>query len=117
MFLSPPSTLFLCYFYSNPVSPNQSFDFPAFEIIINDTNPIWGYCSQKNHCDQGMVFSINANETSNQTFADFLALALQSNIANPTIPEIEGGELITSTSTAAPIRHTMIVGSTSGSLT
>src|ERR1700720_1394418 len=70
-----------------------------------------------------MVFSINADEssTSNETFADFLALALKSNIANPTIPEIEGGELIMSTSTstltASPIRHTMIVGSTSGSLT
>lgn len=33
-----------------------------FTITVNDTKPIWAYCSQTNgnHCQQGMVHSINA---------------------------------------------------------
>jgi len=31
-----------------------------FDIVINDTKPIWIYCAQADHCQKGMVASINA---------------------------------------------------------
>lgn len=33
---------------------------PSYSIEINDTRPIWFYCSQGRHCQQGMVGVINA---------------------------------------------------------
>ncbi|KAJ3533241.1 hypothetical protein NMY22_g7420 [Coprinellus aureogranulatus] len=49
--------------------------FPTFTIKINDTAPIWGYCGQTNHCQSGMVFSINAVESGPNNFAAFRQLA------------------------------------------
>jgi len=57
-----------------PVATNAT-DFPTFTITVNDTAPIWGYCSQTGHCGQGMVFSINAVESGPNNFAAFQALA------------------------------------------
>ncbi|KAJ7776632.1 hypothetical protein DFH07DRAFT_911954 [Mycena maculata] len=59
-----------------PVSETVTV-FPTFNITINDTQPIWGYCGQQGppvHCQQGMVFSINAPLTGN-TFEAFQKLA------------------------------------------
>ncbi len=41
-----------------PVSENSSM-MPSYSIAINDTKPIWFYCSQGKHCQQGMVGVIN----------------------------------------------------------
>ncbi|KAH6892834.1 Cupredoxin, partial [Coprinopsis sp. MPI-PUGE-AT-0042] len=46
-----------------------------FSITINDTNPIWGFCAQGTHCQNGMVFSINAPTSGAETFATFQAKA------------------------------------------
>ncbi|KAL8698359.1 MAG: hypothetical protein Q9201_006616 [Fulgogasparrea decipioides] len=32
---------------------------PSYTIMINDTKPIWYYCSQGDHCQDGMVGVIN----------------------------------------------------------
>ncbi|KAK0470413.1 uncharacterized protein EV420DRAFT_1256763 [Desarmillaria tabescens] len=61
-----------------PVAANAT-DFPTFQIRINDTAPIWGYCGQTNHCGSGMVFSINAVETGPNNFAAFKELAIRTN--------------------------------------
>lgn len=53
--------------------------FPTFNITVNDTAPVWAYCRQANHCGGGMVFAINAVESSNKSFAAFQALAKQIN--------------------------------------
>ncbi|KAL4256206.1 Cupredoxin [Pleurotus pulmonarius] len=53
--------------------------FPTFEITVNDTAPIWGYCGQGNHCGTGMVFSINAVESGPNNFAAFQQLARRIN--------------------------------------
>ncbi|KAF8163188.1 hypothetical protein B0H34DRAFT_764538 [Crassisporium funariophilum] len=53
--------------------------FPSYTIRVNDTNPIWAYCRQGNHCGQGMVFSANAVETGSKNFGAFQALAKQLN--------------------------------------
>ncbi|KAJ7074993.1 hypothetical protein B0H15DRAFT_43590 [Mycena belliarum] len=63
-----------------PVADNAT-DFPTFQITINDTAPIWGYCGQQGppvHCTSGMVFSINAVETGPNNFAAFKELAMRS---------------------------------------
>jgi len=61
-----------------PVAANAS-TFPSFSIVVNDTNPVWAYCRQTDHCEQGMVFAINANDTSSKSFTAFEALANSSN--------------------------------------
>lgn len=66
----------------NPVAPNATY-FPTFEIVVNDTNPIWGYCRQQaanfSHCGVGMVFSINAKEGTDKSFEAFQHLAVTKN--------------------------------------
>jgi len=49
---------------------------PVFTMMVNDTKPIWIYCSQKGHCQEGMVMAINAPSTGNKTFAAFKTLAM-----------------------------------------
>ncbi|THH21089.1 hypothetical protein EW146_g381 [Bondarzewia mesenterica] len=61
-----------------PVSDNAT-SFPTFTIKVNDSAPIWAFCAQANHCGSGMVFSVNANESSPNTFAAFQARAKQIN--------------------------------------
>ncbi len=53
--------------------------FPTFTVQVNDTAPIWAYCRQESHCGQGMVFAVNANESSPKSFEAFEALARQLN--------------------------------------
>ncbi|KAF9482841.1 hypothetical protein BDN70DRAFT_828397 [Pholiota conissans] len=69
--------------------------FPTFQITVHDTAPIWGYCGQTNHCQSGMVFSINAVESGPNTFEAFQQLALRSNASSTT----SGGASTTTTST------------------
>ncbi|KAJ7211089.1 hypothetical protein C8J57DRAFT_1097770 [Mycena rebaudengoi] len=57
-----------------PVEVNAT-KFPSFRITVNDTQPIWGYCGQTDHCSSGMVFAINAVESGPKNFAAFQALA------------------------------------------
>lgn len=61
-----------------PVTADAS-GFPTYNITVNDTAPVWAYCRQANHCGNGMVFAINAVESSNKSFAAFQALAKQIN--------------------------------------
>ncbi|UNI19259.1 hypothetical protein JDV02_005455 [Purpureocillium takamizusanense] len=48
-----------------------------FQVVINDTKPIWYYCAQTtgNHCQSGMVGSINAALTGDKTFDAFKVVA------------------------------------------
>ncbi|OAQ91406.1 extracellular serine-rich protein [Purpureocillium lilacinum] len=56
------------------LSPNPGVQF---QIVINDTKPIWYYCAQTtgNHCQSGMVGSINAALTGDKTFDAFKIIA------------------------------------------
>ncbi|KAJ2967601.1 hypothetical protein NUW58_g10412 [Xylaria curta] len=71
-------------------TPTDSPDIAAptdFTITINDTKPLWFYCPQTNgnHCQKGMVHSINAPATGN-TFEAYKAKALQA--AAPSTPPV-----------------------------
>ncbi|KIK00142.1 hypothetical protein K443DRAFT_679414 [Laccaria amethystina LaAM-08-1] len=79
-----------------PVAANAT-SFPTFQIKINDTAPIWGYCGQTGHCQQGMVFAINAVESSANNFEAFLEIA--KNSGNSTSTGTATSSSTTSTST------------------
>lgn len=32
---------------------------PVFTVMVNDTRPMWFYCSQGRHCQNGMVMVVN----------------------------------------------------------
>jgi plastocyanin len=67
----------LPYFLST-IRPNRATQNRTFQITINDTNPIWFYCSQKaggGHCTKGMVGVINPPHGCNQTLAQYAASA------------------------------------------
>ncbi|KZT39687.1 hypothetical protein SISSUDRAFT_984497, partial [Sistotremastrum suecicum HHB10207 ss-3] len=55
-----------------PVAANATV-VPSWTFQVLDTNPLWFFCLQGSHCQQGMVFSINA--TPNKTFEAFQAAA------------------------------------------
>jgi len=53
--------------------------FPTFTVQVNDTQPIWAFCRQANHCGAGMVFAANTVESSSKNFDAFQALSKQLN--------------------------------------
>lgn len=56
-----------------------------FTINITNTNPIWIYCAQGRHCENGMVMVINAPTAAgtNRTLANYRAAAAQANTIAP----------------------------------
>ncbi|TDL28396.1 hypothetical protein BD410DRAFT_780896 [Rickenella mellea] len=65
-----------------PVADNTT-TYPTWSITVNDTNPVWAYCKQKtatgSHCGAGMVFAINAVDSSAKNFSAFQAAAMKIN--------------------------------------
>jgi plastocyanin len=55
---------------SNATAQNQ---FPSWSITLTNTDAIWVYCKQGNHCGQGMVMAINP--TAEKSFDMYLATA------------------------------------------
>ncbi|EQL34753.1 hypothetical protein BDFG_03456 [Blastomyces dermatitidis ATCC 26199] len=56
------------------VSPDSS-DMPVFTVMINDTNPVWLFCGQNNHCQNGMVMVINPPDAPDRGIEAFRSLA------------------------------------------
>jgi plastocyanin len=65
-----------------PVPANQTSNLPTFTITINDTQPVWVYCSQAantpaSHCGKGMVFAVNCGlDGAPNSFTNFKNAAL-----------------------------------------
>jgi len=74
---------------------------PTYTIMINNTTPIWLYCSQAKHCQSGMTMVINVNPTANstRTLANYQALAAKATVNLPG-NVVEGGSSGTNTSTS-----------------
>jgi plastocyanin len=53
------------------VADSVTSNFPVAQLTVTDTNPVWVYCRQANHCQQGMVFAVNPGND----FAAFQAAA------------------------------------------
>jgi len=60
-------------------------DTPTYTIMINSTTPMWLYCSQGKHCQNGMVMVINENTAANSTrsLTMFKQLASQATVNLP----------------------------------
>jgi plastocyanin len=74
-----------------PVAADLTSGFPTWNLTINDTAPIWGYCRQQvpaSHCGAGMVFAINSVESSDRNFTAFqnVAKALNGTSASSNSP-------------------------------
>lgn len=52
-------------FYSGYLDSNSGESKTTFVVTVNDTNPIWFYCSQVGHCQNGMVGVINPPSSGN----------------------------------------------------
>jgi len=81
---------------------------PTYTIRINDTHPIYGYCKQTGHCQQGMVFAINADN-----FEDFQAKALKSGTSTATPSGGSAGSSGSATAAGANGATTSTAGSAS----
>jgi len=121
-----------------PVAANET-DFPLAQLTVQDENPVWIYCRQTGHCQQGMVFAINPGNN----FAAFQAAATGSSSATSagasvtaaptgtgvvtvTATVTVSGDPITTTygsypgsaapSTAVSTDHVIVVGGTAGNI-
>ncbi|THV07952.1 hypothetical protein K435DRAFT_772288 [Dendrothele bispora CBS 962.96] len=63
-----------------PVADDVTEGFPVAELTVTDTDPIWVYCRQTGHCQQGMVFAVNPGDK----FAQFQAAATGNNTNSTT---------------------------------
>ncbi|THW72838.1 hypothetical protein D6D19_06166 [Aureobasidium pullulans] len=64
----------------------------TFTITVNNTDPIWYYCPQGDHCQAGMVGVINPPSSNDQTIGAFIVAASTAGIS--TVPEqVYGGVL------------------------
>ncbi|KAJ4315984.1 hypothetical protein N0V94_005676 [Neodidymelliopsis sp. IMI 364377] len=54
---------------------NSTSQLLTYTIRVSDNKPIWFYCSQGKHCQEGMVGAINAPESGDKTMNAFTALA------------------------------------------
>ncbi len=73
-----------------PVTGQEPFT-PVYNVLINDTKPIWIYCGQVNHCQKGMAMVINQNDTSPKTIEAYIAAAAALPVANVTAPPPAAG--------------------------
>ena len=106
-FLFPSSSLISSF--SVPVSENNtSGPFQEAQFQVTDTNPVWVYCRQTGHCQQGMVFAINPGNK----FAAFQAAAMgntTTNSSSTTTPTTTGSSTPPSSTSQD---HRVIVGGT-----
>jgi len=91
-----------------PVSASST-NTPTYTILINSTTPMWIYCAQAKHCQNGMTMVINENTKANATrsLENFQALAAKAsaNVApnaasNGTDGTVSASGTSTSTSTS-----------------
>ncbi|TGO45999.1 hypothetical protein BCON_0351g00070 [Botryotinia convoluta] len=95
---------------------NSTGMVPVFSMPVKVTTPLWFYCSQGKHCQNGMVLVVNENTAANSTrsLANFAALAAK---ATKNIAPTSNGTLSTSSSTSSTSNSgsSGLTGSSSGS--
>ncbi|KAJ9621390.1 uncharacterized protein PV06_04799 [Exophiala oligosperma] len=64
-----------------PVKGNESTT-PVFNVLVNDTKPIWIFCGQTNHCQKGMAMVINQNSSTPNTIDAYIANAAKLPLAD-----------------------------------
>ncbi|KAK1827346.1 hypothetical protein QBC39DRAFT_362145 [Podospora conica] len=71
-------------FSSGFIATTKSPSGAVFQVTVNDTHPIWFYCGQPNgnHCQSGMVGSINADTEGKFTQEAFIQKAKEHVVAS-----------------------------------
>ncbi|KZO95723.1 hypothetical protein CALVIDRAFT_537707 [Calocera viscosa TUFC12733] len=82
-----------------PVAANQTL-VPSVTMMVNTTAPIWFYCQQGTHCEQGMVGAINAVESSAKSYEAFKALAMAGGMGAASTNTMSGSGSMTSAAAA-----------------
>ncbi|KAF2124840.1 hypothetical protein P153DRAFT_361005 [Dothidotthia symphoricarpi CBS 119687] len=62
-------------FMPTNVTVGATSNILTYTIRVQDEKPVWFYCSQGKHCQEGMVGAINAPTSGNKTVEAFAALA------------------------------------------
>ncbi|TVY14523.1 putative GPI-anchored cupredoxin, partial [Lachnellula arida] len=83
---------------------------PTYTVMVNDTKPIWLYCSQAKHCQSGMTMVINVAATGNSTLSAYTTLA-KAATANLAPGGISGGVSGTNSSSSSSSSGTSNSGS------
>ncbi|KAL2054401.1 hypothetical protein ABVK25_005149 [Lepraria finkii] len=71
-----------------------------FVVTVNDTKPIWIYCSQTSHCQKGMAMVVNQPAPPSPNTLDAYKLAAAKTGISSSPPNIEGGVFISLNSTS-----------------
>ncbi|EIW60808.1 uncharacterized protein TRAVEDRAFT_165881 [Trametes versicolor FP-101664 SS1] len=71
-------------------------DFPLAQFEVKDTNPVWVYCRQTGHCQQGMVFAVNPGDK----FATFQSNAVGNSTASASSTTAAASDTSVATATA-----------------
>lgn len=89
---------------------NTNGPFPGAQLTVRDTSPIWIYCRQGNHCQQGMVFAVNPGDK----FDAYKANAMGGSSSLPaSTPVSTATSVVSSPSpTSTGSDHRVIVGGT-----
>ncbi|KAI6784284.1 uncharacterized protein J7T54_004830 [Emericellopsis cladophorae] len=59
-------------------------NIPTYTVMVNDTKPLWFYCGQGAHCQNGMAMVINEKADSGKTLAEY-------KLAAATVGDGDGG--------------------------
>ncbi|EGR47650.1 uncharacterized protein TRIREDRAFT_63416 [Trichoderma reesei QM6a] len=105
-------------FYSGFFPTSSGENKNVFQVTVNDTTPIWFYCSQTvgNHCSAGMVGAVNAN--ADKTLAMFKSAAeKESSNQSPSSGPFGGRILSASAATQSSGSSTTTTGSPSAATT
>ncbi|PNP43756.1 hypothetical protein TGAM01_v209508 [Trichoderma gamsii] len=88
-------------FYSGFFPTTGTENSNVFQVEVNNTTPIWFYCSQStgNHCGAGMVGAVNAN--ANKTLAEFKAAAEKASTNESPKTGVFGGKVLAASSTSS----------------
>ncbi|UKZ73128.1 hypothetical protein TrVFT333_000769 [Trichoderma virens FT-333] len=85
-------------FYSGFFPTASGENENVFQVEVNNTTPIWFYCSQTtgNHCGAGMVGAVNAN--ANKTLEEFKAAAAKITTNESPKTGVFGGKILSAAS-------------------
>ncbi|KAJ7905791.1 hypothetical protein B0H14DRAFT_2301620, partial [Mycena olivaceomarginata] len=81
-----------------------STEIPVWSFTVRNLVPMWFFCAQTNpvnHCQHGMVFSLNANEEGSESFAAFQARAIASSDSSSSSSAASSPAILTSSASAA----------------
>ncbi|KAI9056911.1 hypothetical protein FKP32DRAFT_1762888 [Trametes sanguinea] len=95
-----------------PVADNET-DFPVAQFTVPDTNPVWVYCRQANHCQQGMVFAINPGDK----LATFQSNAVGNNTSSASSAAVTTTAAASATPSVVTVTATVTVDGTTQTTT